>query len=779
MAKQKIEQMLAKFQSNAWPAMLEVFAREVGVSADSLRRLEVGWAPIVDFKKGRNFNGWWAIPERNSDAEPAGISLRSRDGFKCMYPGSDHGLTYEPNPAHDRKSPQYQHGAHNWERLYDAGVECPVCGKPDGCLVSSDDPDNPQAAICIRQKEGADKPMKFGWLHILKNSGHVKGAAPLPPSDDPVVVVEGMTDTAAAMDLGFVAVGKPSNRAGLSDLKDLVRNRNVVVVGENDEIDKTTGKRPGHEGMIETFQMLKDVTTDIKQVLPPEHIKDLRRWKNKAGLTHDEFLDYVKENGRDESEQTVLPDDQPLTLAYAFLDQKHRLNGRYILRYHEGQWLRWDGRKYEEIKPDAQIKGPMHLWAYGKKVLHETPKGEETIKKLNCNRGTTGNMMEAMLGPCNVPDTDLPCWINGAEGPDPRDLIVFTNGILQISKYMRATKKTPQSEYLLPLTPDLFTLFALPFPFDETATCKKWKRALREWIGDDPDKPRLLRQWMGYCLTPDTSQHKMMLLRGPKRSGKSTALEVLQTIVGHSQCASTSFSSLTSNFGLSSLVGKQVALMGDAMLPTKTDNMQALELLLNIVGEDPVNIDRKYLPALENHKLDCRFTLSANELPSLPDHAGALESRLLILDFNNSFYKQEDRGLRKTLIEEAPGIIIWALGGLRQLWDQGYFTTPDSMEASLREFRTTTSPMAAFLEECCEEDEASEIGKEELYDAWASWSQERGMRPLSKSRFLERLKSNATYAHTTSYTKGGHKFNVVRGVKLQSWAERRLLGKPN
>ena len=42
---------------------------------------------------------------------------------------------------------------------------CPVCGKPDWCLVAEDG----SAAICPRTPDGAVKDIPgSGWLHILR-----------------------------------------------------------------------------------------------------------------------------------------------------------------------------------------------------------------------------------------------------------------------------------------------------------------------------------------------------------------------------------------------------------------------------------------------------------------------------------------------------------------------------------------------------------------------------------------------------------------------------------
>src|ERR1700744_5373017 len=236
----KFVRLIEAFQGNAYPAMIADLADHLGVSADSIRRLALGWAPIVTFKKAKSFQGWWAIPERDADANPIGLSLRSQDDCKVTYPGSKRGLVYEVNPNHRGGEKGYSSGAHNWIRTMDAEQPCPICGKPDGCVLSAEDVADPKAVICIRIK--SDRAMRFGFLHIRKAEGHLSNASALIDGKEPVVVVEGFSDTCVALDLGFRGVGRPNDLACMDILRDLVRAQPVIIVGENDR--KPDGREP-------------------------------------------------------------------------------------------------------------------------------------------------------------------------------------------------------------------------------------------------------------------------------------------------------------------------------------------------------------------------------------------------------------------------------------------------------------------------------------------------------------------------------------------------------
>lgn len=774
MARKQFEQLLDAFQGNAYPAMLDDLAEHLGVTADSIRRIAPGWVPIVPFvdrktkKPKPSFIGWWSIPERDAEGTPVGLALRSQNDLKVMYPGSKHGLVYEVNPNHEKGGQGYEAGPQNWIRTSN-DMPCIMCGKPDGCIHSSENPADPKAVICRVKK--SDRPMRFGYLHIRKAEGEIRRNASALGGDpaDWVIVVEGFSDTCAAMDLGFTAVGKPSNLAGMDELANLVRGRRVVVMGENDL--KPDGQFPGKEGMIATFQVLRKVCADIKMLMPLDHIKDLRAWKVKYDLTREQLLEQIETKAQEFSIQTVLPDSRPLTIARAYMDAEHRMAGRYVLCRWAGSWYRFADAKYRKVQDEA-FGGPVYKWAHDKFVQQINPNGSSSMLPLVANTTLISNIAGAVMSDVLVDSPRVPCWINGKKGPDPRDLIVFNNGILHVPTFLEGGAK-----YLLDLTPDLFTTAALPFPFDPTVECPTWMKFLRTSLGDEQAKIMLLREWFGYSMTPDTTHQKLMYLRGPSGAGKSVILNMLCRLVGEEQAASTSFADLSGPFGIQALLGKLVCVIPDARTP-RGDNMRALELLLNIAAGDGVQINRKFKDPLERHQLTARISIASNSFLEVSDDAGAMLRRLNIIEFKNSFVGREDFDLENKLAPEIPGIALWALTGLKRLRETGRFTVPESSKAALQEWRTGTSSLASFVEECCDLGEMAEANKDELYDVWFKWCTERKLKTFTKTRFAEHIRSNAPYVVPVTHEGGNHKNSVYRGLKLKSWASRTYLGEP-
>ncbi len=252
---------------------------------------------------------------------------------------------------------------------------CPVCEKPDYCLVAPDG----SAAICPRISEGSLKRLgDAGWLHILipSKNHHRRNQITMHTSTEslpdfselaractahitanqlnelacqlgvsarslqrlgvgtldgheftfpmsnaegktigirirtdqghkyckegsktglfiprgltdkaPLLVTEGPTDCAAALDLGFDSIGRPNCNSRVKMTCSLcVRRQSIVIVADNDP--KPDGSCPGVDGATALAESLSLYCPCVKVIIPP--IKDLRQWLQ-AGLTHDDL----------------------------------------------------------------------------------------------------------------------------------------------------------------------------------------------------------------------------------------------------------------------------------------------------------------------------------------------------------------------------------------------------------------------------------------------------------------------------------------------------------
>jgi putative DNA primase/helicase len=215
------------------------------------------------------------------------------------------------------------------------------------------------------------------------------------------------------------------------------------------------------------------------------------------------------------------------------------------------------------------------------------------------------------------------------------------------------------------------------------------------------------------------------LLVGPKRSGKGTIGRVLTGLLGRHSVAAPTLAGMATNFGLSPLIDRPLALISDARLSGRTDSSLVVERLLSITGQDALTIDRKYREPWTG-RLPARFVILTNELPRLSDSSGALASRFVALVLTRSFYGHENPLLTGELLTEAPAIFNWALDGLDRLLARGYFVVPASARESIEALHDLSSPVAAFIRERCHVAPGATVLVDDLFGHWQKWCTEQG-----------------------------------------------------
>lgn len=283
------------------------------------------------------------------------------------------------------------------------------------------------------------------------------------------------------------------------------------------------------------------------------------------------------------------------------------------------------------------------------------------------------------------------------------------------------------------------------------------------------------------------SFEKLMLCTGRPRSGKGTVLNTLAAMLGHKQCVSTSFQTLCTEFGYQPLMGKLAVLLSDAKVPREREAKAALEKILQIVGRDPIGVRRMYLPFLPQIYPKCRFTIAMNDLPNIPDQANALEPKLNVLYFQNSYEGREDLSLKYKLTQDAKAgkIINFALQGLRSLRQQQRFIVPDTSTEIITQLREITTPISTFILDCIEleppttpPEQGYYVIIDQLYQAWECWCQERGRKPGIKASFGRWFLGACPSAAPARITLEGssRRHRIYRKVRLADWVYTQYLG---
>lgn len=434
--------------------------------------------------------------------------------------------------------------------------------------------------------------------------------------------------------------------------------------------------------------------------------------------------------------------------------------------YYQGRILQWNGKRYMDVK---EFDNVVRLW-FDK-------------KKIPANNNVIGNVVPWVkafteLNAEKFPE--LPCWFRKPLC-NPSNAITFDNGILDV-------KAGCEEPVLHPHTSEWINLSALPYTFDKEARCPLWLSFLEETLEGDQQRIALLQEFFGYCLTPDNSLQKMLVLRGVSRSGKGTIVKVLEAVLGRENVTGFSLTALAERFGTGSLVGKLVAVVGEVNLQKNQNKYQIFETLNKITGNDPVDIEFKHQVLKMSTRLPVRFVISCNEMPAFSDDSGAFAERLLIVDFEKACPKDKrDPDLADRLCAEASGVANWALEGLTRLRKNKRFSTPDKMKETLRCIRRDNSPTLAFLQDkvvihssidtgnlpgvTLRDDSihSYEIPCDLVQQESVRWTQENGMESFSPRYFVKNMR--VILPKLTSKPKRMHDGSVKKvyvGLKLKS-----------
>lgn len=439
----------------------------------------------------------------------------------------------------------------------------------------------------------------------------------------------------------------------------------------------------------------------------------------------------------------------PANVAEKFLASVS-INGESRVRFYRSEFLYWERGGYRQLSADDLAA----------KVL-------EFFRRdyYNVRREHVANVLMHLKSLCLVgAHIDAPSWLPPKTTDwQPLECISTKSGVVHLPSFAASL------ECLKSPTPRFLTTAGVDYPFDYDAPQPvQWLQFLHSLWCDDWQSISTLAEYFGYCLTQDTSQQKLLMIVGPKRSGKGTILRILRALVGTANVAAPTLSSLCERFGMWPLLGKSVAIVSDARLSGRADQAVIVERILSVTGEDAQTIDRKNLQPV-TVKLPTRFVIVTNELPRLGDASGALVSRMVLLRTANSFYGNEDHGLTDRLLCELPGILLWAIAGWQSLRERGRFIQPDSSREMLDELTDLSSPVGAFVRERCYIDMEAIVPVDALYLAWRAWCDASGkIRSTDKAGFgrdLVALLPNVRRSRRR--VEDGERGYVYEGIGLQ------------
>jgi len=455
--------------------------------------------------------------------------------------------------------------------------------------------------------------------------------------------------------------------------------------------------------------------------------------------------------------QTLPSPNMPYEVAAIFMEQKHYTAAmERTLYWWRNTWMIWRGSCWQELTR-ASLRA--QLYHFTAAATYINAKGEQkawapTEKKIS-------DLAGALASLCELADAvDAPCWLDGRK---TGTIIPAANGLLDIT-----------SKQLYPHTPQFFNLHAVPFAYDATAPEPKHWFAFLDSVWPSLDAATthpaqdLLQEWFGYVLSGRTDFQKMLLMNGPTRGGRGIIARVLTALLGNENVAGLRLDDLSEDFGMAHLIGKPLAIIGDERFSGRKMS-EVVSALLMITGEDVIPVNRKRRDRW-NGKLPTRLMLFSNELQKLSDASAAIVGRFLVLRMTESWLGREDLGLLGRLLGELPGILNWALEGLRWLMDNGKFTDDPEAAEIVEQMTALASPMQTYVEENCVVGKGKdfETYTVALYYDHCTWRKANGHMAIANNTFGASLRAAFPHIRSKRCTRpDGSQFRVYVGIRLK------------
>ena len=279
----------------------------------------------------------------------------------------------------------------------------------------------------------------------------------------------------------------------------------------------------------------------------------------------------------------------------------------------------------------------------------------------------------------------------------------------------------------------------LPVVYDPQADALRFRQFLNEIFAPDDDleeKKRLLLECIGYTLWPRCEYEKFVILYGRRAAnGKTKVTNLLTSLVGSGNVCAVEPSQFKNRFQLAHLNGKLLNAVSELSFGSDISDTE----LKKICSGELITAEHKNKPPFEFRPYaTCWF--GTNHLPSTRDSNGTFR-RAIIIPFERVFEEHEqDVRLDEKLRAELSGILNLALEAFGGVLQRGIFTSPPSCAAAKADWRKESDDVAAFVEECCEQQSDASLPVGELFMYYDQWCTACGIKnPIDKRHFSKRM----------------------------------------
>jgi len=399
------------------------------------------------------------------------------------------------------------------------------------------------------------------------------------------------------------------------------------------------------------------------------------------------------------------------------LIDRHGADLRYVPAW--GTWLTWSGTHWARDEDGEIVRRCTDTIRAMADEVRRAPDDKTAAKvaahAMRCEAAARLDAMERLARS----HLDV---VTGVDQLDDRPwLLACANGTVDL-----------RTGTLRPAARDDLLTRRCPVEHDLDAACLRWETFLAEVL-PDPDVRSLVQRAVGYSLTGDVSEHRMLVCHGRGANGKSVMVETLRAVLGDHMQQLPGDSLLVRS---GDRVNNDIARLPGVRMATLVEVNEARELdsalVKQLTGGDTMTARHLYRDYFE-FRLQAKAWMIVNHKPGVRGDDEGLWRRLLLIPFDVVIPpERRDRGLGERLRGELPGILAWAVRGCLA-WQRDGLGSAARVDDATRQYRVESDVVGAFLDERCTLGGPSAwTSAAAAYDAWSRWCGEQGERPRSQ-----------------------------------------------
>lgn len=315
--------------------------------------------------------------------------------------------------------------------------------------------------------------------------------------------------------------------------------------------------------------------------------------------------------------------------------------------------------------------------------------------------------------------------INNTPAADAR-YIAFQNCVLDIE-----TGNTYEH------SPDFVITNKIHYDYNPDAYNELCDKTLDKIACQDPVIRQLLEEVAGYVMYRRNEMRKSFILIGDKANGKSTYLDMIETMLGHENTTALDLKELSDRFKTAEAVSKLAIIgddIGDEFIPNPA-------IFKKLAAGDRVNTERKGKDPFDFQNY-AKLLFSANNIPRIKDKTGAVIDRMVIIPFNATFSNKDpdfDPHIKYKLRSSSCMEYLIRIGikALQHVLKNKCFTVSEKVQKELEEYAENNNPILLFFKE---DPKIENEPTNKVYRQYSEFCTINNFSPMSNIEFSKQVK---------------------------------------